>query len=328
MHRAALYQRSGGLVISHRNGSSNGRITSVAPHRFKQRAAASAAQRDGPASAAAAPELRKNPDLYSALTGGGASSSTSTTPAPSHLSTTGSYSSAPPGSGAPPLVPIRRLTKRPEVLAPAGGWPQLRAAVEAGADAVYFGLSEFNARARASNFAADELPEVMAYLRARGVRGYVALNVLVFDAELARLEERVREIAAAGADAVIVQDVGAAALIRRVAPSLPIHASTQMSITSAEGAAFAARLGAKRVVVGRELSVREIAAVAAGANNGGGDGGGGGGGESSGSSNSSVEVEAFAHGALCVSYSGQCFSSESWCVALRCFLLRLLTYLL
>ncbi|CAL8464366.1 g3901 [Coccomyxa elongata] len=194
----------------------------------------------------------------------------------------------PQGSaGSRTLEPL----KKPEVLAPAGGWPQLRAAVENGADAVYFGLSSFNARARAANFTLDELEEVMVYLHQRGVKGFVTVNVLIFDEELAAVEEHIRHIAACGVDAVIVQDVGVVRLIRRVAPALPIHGSTQMSITSAEGAEFARALGVERVVVGRELSVADIARVGA---------------------ESHAEVEAFVHGALCVSYSGQCFSSEAW----------------
>ncbi|KAL4437803.1 hypothetical protein ABPG77_005715 [Micractinium sp. CCAP 211/92] len=180
---------------------------------------------------------------------------------------------------------------KPEVLAPAGGWPQLKSAVENGADAVYFGLSDFNARARASNFEPGELPEVMAYLHERGAKGYVVLNVLVFDEELGQVQERVRQMAQAGVDAVIVQDMGVVELIRRVAPGLPIHGSTQMSIVSPEGAEFARQRGVSRIVVGRELSVRDISRVSAGCD---------------------AEVEAFVHGALCVSYSGQCYSSEAW----------------
>ena len=185
----------------------------------------------------------------------------------------------------------RQLSRKPEILAPAGGWPQLCAAVEAGADAVYFGLEALNARARASNFAVEEVPDVIGYLHERGVRGFVAINVLVFDEELAQAEKLVRAVARAGADAVIVQDVGLVSLIKGLAPDLVIHGSTQMSITSAEGAEFARELGCERVVVGRELSIREIVAVREG---------------------TTAEVEAFVHGALCVSYSGQCFSSEAW----------------
>ena len=178
-----------------------------------------------------------------------------------------------------------------EVLAPAGGWPQLRAAVQAGADAVYFGTDAFNARARAANFSMEEVPEVMRYLRQSGVRGYVAMNVLLFDDELAEAEARTRALAAAGVDAIIVQDIGAVKLMRSSAPGLPLHGSTQMSVTSAEGAQFAAALGVRRIVAGRELSVADLAAVRR---------------------RSAPELEAFCHGALCVSFSGQCFSSEAW----------------
>ena len=164
--------------------------------------------------------------------------------------------------------------------------------MENGADACYFGVSLFNARARASNFDAEEdLPEVMRYLHAHGVRGYVTLNILIFDTELPAFERQLRLIAAAGVDAVIVQDVGAVAVIRRLAPNLRVHGSTQMSITSAEGARFAERLGVERVVLGRELSLKEIAQVRR---------------------DFGREVEVFVHGALCVSYSGQCLSSEAW----------------
>jgi len=183
---------------------------------------------------------------------------------------------------------------KPEVLAPAGGWLQLRAAVENGADACYFGLQEgFNARARASNFNIDELVDVMNYLHDHGRKGYLVINVLVFDEELENLETLVRKIARAGVDALICQDLGAIDLIRSIAPNLPIHGSTQMSITDANGAVFVHNtLDIDRVVVGRELSIDEIASISNKASN--------------------VEIEAFVHGALCVSYSGQCYSSEAW----------------
>ena len=184
------------------------------------------------------------------------------------------------------------LKKKPEVMAPAGGWPQLKAAVANGADAVYFGLSTFSARARATNFdPGAELDEVIAFLREHEVKGYVALNTLAFDRELDEIERLLRRCSEAGVDAVIVQDVGVMALAREVAPELPIHASTQQSISSADGAEFARERGATRVVVGRELSTAEIASVARG---------------------TSAEVEAFVHGALCISWSGQCLSSEAW----------------
>ena len=181
---------------------------------------------------------------------------------------------------------------KPEILAPAGGRAQLEAAAWAGADAVYFGLdSGFNARARATGFAAADLPATVDYLHERGVRAYLTLNTLVFDEELAAAEQAIRRAAEAGIDALIVQDIGMLRLAAAVAPGLRLHASTQMSVTDAAGAAFVAGLGAQRVVVGRELSIDDIARV---------------------STDSAIEVEAFVHGALCVSYSGQCFSSEAW----------------
>ena len=207
-------------------------------------------------------------------------------------STSGRYEDGTDGDSRRRRTASLAGARKPEVLAPAGGWPQLRAAIAAGADCVYLGLDALNARARASNFTLEELPEVMAYAKARGVRAYVTMNVLVFDEELKLAEKLIRGVAEAGVDAVIVQDVGVARLIKRVAPNLPIHGSTQMSVTSAEGARFARELGCKRVVVGRELSLRDIHAVKAECPD--------------------VEVEAFVHGALCVSYSGQCFSSEAW----------------
>jgi collagenase-like PrtC family protease len=188
----------------------------------------------------------------------------------------------------------RRL---PEILAPAGGRRQLEAAAWAGADAVYFGLDAgLNARVRAESFATDELDGVMGYLHERGLRGYLALNTLVFDEELARAETLVRAAASAGVDALIVQDIGLARLARAVAPGLPLHGSTQMSITDVDGVALAADLGMRRVVVGRELAIDEIARLV----------------EQVRARGLGVDIEVFVHGALCVSYSGQCFSSEAW----------------
>ncbi len=181
--------------------------------------------------------------------------------------------------------------RRPELLAPAGDRECLRAAVENGADAVYFGLNcGFNARARATNIEPDELADVMAMLHHRGVKGYVTLNTLAFSDELPELERLVRRIALADVDAVLVQDLGLVRLIRAICPDLPIHASTQMTLTSAECIRVAEELGIERVVLPRELSIREIAKLKGG---------------------TSVELEAFVHGALCVAYSGQCLTSES-----------------
>ncbi|MBI4585510.1 MAG: U32 family peptidase [Planctomycetes bacterium] len=182
--------------------------------------------------------------------------------------------------------------KRPEILAPAGDWDCLRAAVENGADAVYFGLKgEFNARARAANFPLEALAEVMDYLRQRGARGYLALNTLFFEEELEAAEDRIRKAAAAGVDAVIVQDLGVARLAREISPDLPVHASTQMTVTNAEGAEYARRCGACRVILARELSLQDIEKIHAATD---------------------MELEVFVHGALCVSYSGQCLTSEVW----------------
>ncbi|HEY8090115.1 MAG TPA: DUF3656 domain-containing protein [Polyangiaceae bacterium] len=180
--------------------------------------------------------------------------------------------------------------RRPEVLAPAGDAEAMRAAVRAGADAVYFGLQGFNARARATNFDAAALEGTMRELHAHGVRGYVTLNTLVFDAELAALENAVRACAAAGVDAVIVQDLGVARMVRAIAPELHIHASTQMTCTDAAGVELARSAGATRIILARELSLDDIRAIRAGTD---------------------AELEVFVHGALCISYSGQCLTSEA-----------------
>jgi putative protease len=131
----------------------------------------------------------------------------------------------------------------PLLLAPAGDWECAKAAVENGADAIYFGLERFNARLRARNFTEADLPELMAWLHQRGVRGYVTLNTLVFPEELEEAERYIRAMTAAGVDAVIVQDVGIARLVRHLSPDLPIHASTQMTITSGVGAGVCCRAG-------------------------------------------------------------------------------------
>ncbi len=190
----------------------------------------------------------------------------------------------------------------PELLAPAGNWDCVRAAVENGADAVYFGLERFNARMRARNFTEADLPKLLEFLHRRGVRGYVTLNTLVFENELADAEKYLRAMIAAGVDAVIAQDVGICRLIRRLSPDLPIHASTQMTITSVGGIEFARELGCSLVVLARECSVAEIekinsASVASGSQPPAPD--------------SQLPLEVFVHGALCVAYSGQCLTSEA-----------------
>ena len=179
---------------------------------------------------------------------------------------------------------------RPEVLAPAGDRAAMEAAVRAGADAVYFGIQGFNARARATNFDVAELTATMRWLHDHGTRGYVTLNTLVFDEELAAMERAIRACAQAGVDAVIVQDLGVAKLARAIAPNLAVHASTQMTCTDASSVELAKELGATRVILARELSLDDIAKIRAGTD---------------------VEVEVFVHGALCISYSGQCLTSEA-----------------
>ena len=152
--------------------------------------------------------------------------------------------------------------KSVELLSPAGDWDCAKAAVANGADAIYFGLdSGFNARARAASFALEERPELLAFLHRHGVAGYVTINILAFSSELESLEATVRRIAEAGADGVLVQDLGLVRVVRQVAPELPIHASTQMSLTSAECINKVQQLGIERVVLPRELSIREIAMI-------------------------------------------------------------------
>jgi putative protease len=179
---------------------------------------------------------------------------------------------------------------KPELLAPAGDWEAMRAAVANGADAVYFGLSNFNARARAANFEPDELPAVMRFLHTRNVRGFVTLNTLIFSDELPAVAKFVKLAAECGVDAVIVQDLGLVRLIRRLAPKLHVHASTQMTLTEPRGIAFLRQLGVERVVLARELSLEDIRKV---------------------TTNTDMPVEVFVHGALCVAYSGQCLTSEA-----------------
>ncbi|BAZ08102.1 U32 family peptidase [Calothrix sp. NIES-3974] len=191
-------------------------------------------------------------------------------------------------------TPSTTLT-RPELLAPAGNWECAKAAVENGADAIYFGLDQFNARMRAENFTEKDLPELMTYLHGRGVKGYVTLNTLVFPQELREAERYLRSIISAGVDAVIVQDIGICRLIRHLSPDFPIHASTQMTITSAVGVEFAQELGCNLVVLARECSLREINKIQS----------------QMAYRGASLPLEVFVHGALCVAYSGQCLTSEA-----------------
>src|SRR5713101_1640761 len=197
-------------------------------------------------------------------------------------------------SGEPQIVPPPRAVRRPELLAPAGDWECAKAAVENGADAIYFGLEKFNARMRAHNFTEADLPKLMEFLHRRGVKGYVTFNTLVFENEMAGAEQYLRAIISAGVDAAIVQDIGICRMIRRLSPDFPIHASTQMTITSAGGVEFARELGCNLVVLARECSIKEIEKIRGRAE-----------------SAESLPLEVFVHGALCVAYSGQCLTSEA-----------------
>lgn len=178
-----------------------------------------------------------------------------------------------------------------ELLSPAGNWDCARAAVANGADAIFFGLPKFNARIRADNFTETDLPELMVFLHKHGVRGFVTMNTLIFTGELQAAEAQLRLLEECGVDAIIVQDLGLARLCRHVAPSIEIHASTQMTITSPEGLQFADQLyQLDRAVLARELSLKEIKKF---------------------NPAECAPLEVFVHGALCVAYSGQCLTSES-----------------
>ncbi|MSR30619.1 MAG: U32 family peptidase [Gemmataceae bacterium] len=185
---------------------------------------------------------------------------------------------------------MNEMPNKVELLSPAGDWECLKAACANGADAVYFGLDKFNARHRAANFALQELPQVMEYLHQRNVRGFVAFNILIFPSELQEAGQYLQEIARAGADAIIIQDPALALLAKRIAPSLEIHASTQMTIADFHGTEFARELGASQVVLARELSIEQVARIG---------------------QEAQIPLEVFVHGALCVAYSGQCLTSEA-----------------
>jgi putative protease len=178
-----------------------------------------------------------------------------------------------------------------ELLAPAGNWEAMRAAVANGANAVYFGVEKFNARARAHNFLMEELPDIMKYLHRYGVKGFLTFNILVFENEMEEAKELIDACIDAGVDAVIVQDLGLVKLIREISPDFPIHGSTQMTITSSEAVEFVKPYQLERVVLGRENSLKHIRKI---------------------SEETGEELEVFVHGALCVSYSGQCLTSEMW----------------
>lgn len=175
-----------------------------------------------------------------------------------------------------------------EILAPVGNEEMLRAAVFSGADAVYLGFSGFNARTSANNFDADTLKDAVRFCHARGVAVHVALNTTVYGGELPALEAAIRAVAASGADAVICQDLAVATLISRIAPQLPRHGSTQMSVHSLQGALELKELGFTRVVLARELSLPEVEHI---------------------TKHCGIETECFVHGALCMCVSGQCYMS-------------------
>ena len=184
------------------------------------------------------------------------------------------------------------MKNRPEVLAPAGSWASLKAAAAAGADAVYFGASTFNARRNADNFSDNEITEVVSYCHGRGIKAYFTLNTVLFEDELQKAADLATLVCNAGADAIILQDAGLCAIIRACAPQMRLHASTQMSVHSADGVRLLAHMGFSRVVLARELSLNEIAEIATAAKE------------------LLVELEVFVHGALCMSVSGQCYMSS------------------
>jgi putative protease len=178
---------------------------------------------------------------------------------------------------------------KPELLSPAGNWECARAAVANGADAIFFGMPRFNARLRADNFTEEDLPELMKFLHEHGVKGYVAFNTLIFTGELRDAEKQLHLLEDCGVDAVIVQDLGLARMVKALTPNVRLHASTQMTITSPEGLEFAKELDIDQAVLARELSLRELERF----------------------KEAQVPLEVFVHGALCVAYSGQCLTSES-----------------
>jgi putative protease len=178
----------------------------------------------------------------------------------------------------------------PEILAPVGTWEMLRAAVHNGADAVYMGMPGFNARGRAPTLETEELRAMIEYAHLYGVKVFLAFNILIFERELSDVIDALHEVIPLAPDAFIVQDLGIAALIRHMAPDQAVHASTQMTVTNAESIKLTEDLKMERYVLGREVSIAEMAKIKAATDK---------------------ELEVFVHGALCVSYSGQCLTSES-----------------
>ncbi|MBR2803805.1 MAG: U32 family peptidase, partial [Eggerthellaceae bacterium] len=184
------------------------------------------------------------------------------------------------------------MPRKPELLAPAGGWSQLKAAIRFGADAVYLACDKFGMRARADNFQLDEMPSVVAYAHDRGVKVHVTLNTLMDARDIAQLPEYMEALDAAGVDAFIIGDLGAFSLARTHAPHVELHVSTQASVLNAEAARMWYELGARRVVCAREMSLADIAEMRANVPD-------------------DLEIEAFVHGAMCVAYSGRCLLSAA-----------------
>jgi len=185
---------------------------------------------------------------------------------------------------------VRRSREVPELLAPAGSWDGLVAALDAGADAVYLAGKRFGARKGAQNFDDQQLQKAIDLAHLRGVRVYVAVNTLIPEAEVGEVAELLLALYEMGADAVLVQDLGVLRLARDIVPDLVLHASTQMTISSLEGARWAADMGLSRAVLARELTLPEVVEIG---------------------EKASIGVEVFVHGALCYSYSGQCLLSSA-----------------
>jgi len=178
----------------------------------------------------------------------------------------------------------------PEILAPVGSWEMLLAAVHSGAESVYLGMPGFNARGRTKTFTIEEVKEYIEFAHLYGVKVYLAFNILIFEAELETVKNLLLEVLPLKPDALIVQDIGLIRLIKSIAPEQVIHASTQMTVTSVDAIKLTEDLNLKRYVLARELALKEIEIIRQG---------------------TPKELEIFVHGALCVSYSGQCLTSES-----------------
>ena len=178
----------------------------------------------------------------------------------------------------------------PEILAPVGTFDMCQAAVHNGADAIYVGMPHFNARGRTTDFSSEELEHIIYFCHTNGVKVFIACNVLIFESELAEVEKILREIIPLGPDAFIVQDIGLVRLIKKIAPKQVVHASTQMTVTCSKAIELTSDLNISRYVLAREVSIPEITKIR---------------------KETDKELEVFVHGALCVSYSGQCLTSES-----------------